>query len=233
MNDIYQYRSASLYLKNYLLTLKTSKSRGAHKDLAQALRIFPSYLSLILSGERTLNLDQGILLAEYLKLKISERRYLLRVIELDRAQSKSLQDEINSELNEIISRESQIVQQVEKMELSLGAEDVAQFFSSWTYSAVHLLAAISQSLTPQSIAKILKLSLEEAKKIYFFLLKTGLWTKKDSKIEIGTSFIHIDQSSNYLNNHYANWRLKAIERHRSMNKDQELAYSLSVALSEK
>lgn len=231
MNDIFQFKSAHLILKNYFKTLGEKENRGAHKKLAEALGIFPSYLSLILRGERTLNLDQGVLLADHLKLKKMERRYLLRVIELDRAQTKKLKEEIEAELNEIITRGSQISSKVEKNKLALSSEEAAQFFSSWSYSAVHLLAAITPQLTPISISKKLKLEPDEAKKIYRFLLKTGLWKKTGGRIEIGPTYIHLDQSSNFLKSHYANWRLKAIERHRSMIKEKEIAYSLSVALS--
>lgn len=233
MIDIFLYKSSPTIIKEYLNSLSGAQKRGAHQSIAHALGIFPSYLSLILKGDRNLNLDQGMLLADYLKLKKSHRRYLLRVIELDRAQGAMLKAEIESELAEISSKEQQISSKVEKDHLALSYEEAAVFFSSWKYSAIHLMAATQSQMNPTIISKKLKIDIDEVKDIFRFLLKSGLWKKTDQKIEIGTSFIHLNHQSHFLKNLHMNWRIKAIDRHPSMDKDTELAYSGSLVLSEK
>ena len=231
MIDIFLYKSPSIFIKAYLNSLTGKEKRGAHQALADSLRIFPSYLSLILKNERQLNLDQGVLLADALKLKKAERRYLYRMIELERAQGQKLKAEIEAEMNEIAATEHQISARVERDQTGLTLEEATQFFSSWKFSAVHLLAAISSNLSPSYIAKKMKLSSQESRDIYNFLMTTELWKKSEKKVEIGPSFIHLDHQSKLLNHHHMNWRLKAIEEHPSMEKDKELAYSLCVALS--
>ena len=231
MIDIFLYKKPALYIKAYLHSLSGSEKRGAHQTLAEALRIFPSYLSLILKDERQLNLDQGILLADFLQLKKPERRYLYRMIELDRAQNVQLKKEIEIEMKEMATREHQIGARIEKAQSGLTFEESTHFFSSWKFSAVHLYAAINDQLTPQVVSRKLNLDSKEVKDTFRFLLNTGLWKKKEKGVEIGPAFIHLDHQSKLLNHHHMNWRVKAIDQHTSMEKETELAYSLCVALS--
>jgi uncharacterized protein (TIGR02147 family) len=225
------YKSSRFIIKDYLASLGTLEKRGAHQSMAHALGIFPSYLSLILRGDRNLNLDQGMLLANHLELKKIERRYLMRVIELDRAQTKQLKEEIESELEEIRLSENQISKKVEREEFALSMDDSTRFFSSWAYSAIHLMAAITPILNPATVARKLKLDVTEVKGIFDFLIRTGLWKKEDRRIILGTNFIHLDHLSSLINHHHMNWRLKSITHHQSLDKEKELAYSLCVALS--
>lgn len=231
MIDIFLYKKPAFYIKAYLHALSGSEKRGAHQKLAEALRIFPSYLSLILKDERQLNLDQGVLLADFLQLKKPERRYLYRMIELDRVQNSQLKKEIEAEMKEMATKEHQIGARIEKAQSGLSFEESTHFFSSWKYSAVHLYAAINDQLTPLAVARKLNIDVKDVKDAFRFLLSTGLWKKKDKGVEIGPAFIHLDHQSKLLNHHHMNWRVKAIDEHSSMEKETELAYSLCVALS--
>lgn len=231
MINIMNYKSSRFLIKDYLASLGSAEKKGAHQSMARALGIFPSYLSLILRGDRNLNLDQGMLLANHLELKKIERRYLMRVIELDRAQTKQLKEEIENELEEIRLSENQISKKVEREEFALSMDDAARFFSSWAYSAIHLMAAITPILNPTTVARKLKLDVTEVKAIFDFLLRTGLWKKEERRITIGTNFIHLDHLSSLINHHHMNWRLKSLTHHQSLDKEKELAYSLCVALS--
>lgn len=231
MIDIYLYKKPAAYIRAYLDSLSGSEKRGAHQTLAEALRIFPSYLSLILKEERQLNLDQGVLLSDFLKLKKTERRYLYRMIELARAQNSELKKEIETEMREMAVKENQIGSRVEKEKSGLTLEESVHFFSSWKFSAVHLFAAINDQLNPQLVSRKLNIELNEAREVIVFLLKTGLWKKKAKSVEIGPAFIHLDHHSALLNHHHTNWRIKATDLHTKMEKEKELAYSLCVALS--
>ncbi len=81
------------------------------------------------------------------------------------------------------------------------------------------------------VAKKLQLDPKEVSDIFDFLLESGLWVRKNRRIEIGPAFIHLDHTSAFLGAHHRNWRLKAIDRQRVMDKDKEVSYSLCVALS--
>lgn len=234
MEDIFLHRSARLILRKFLESLKADEKKGANQKVARALGIFPSYLSLILSGERTLNLDQGILLSEYMKLKKEERRYLLRVIEIDRAQTAKLKEEINNELDEMIKKDHQIASKVDKNQLHLSLDEMLKFFSSWEFATLHLAPAIEDGkVNIPLLAKKYNLEHNRVREIVKFLLRTGLWVNVGKKIELGNKLIHLDNTSPLLNQNHNNWRLKAIERHPKMNRENELAYSLCIAISEK
>ncbi len=234
MQDIFLYRSSNQILKKYLDSLKGDQKKGANQKLAKALGIFPSYLSLILSGERSLNLDQGILLSNYMMLNKVERRYLLRVIELDRAQTQQLKEELHRELDEMVQKDHQISSRVEKDQLKLSLDEMIKFFSSWEYAAVHLTPELEKgTINIASLSK--KYGIEQARlqEISKFLLQSGLWIKENKSYRLGNRYIHLDSSSLVLNQNHMNWRLKAINRHPKMNRENELAYSLCVAVSEK
>jgi len=232
MHDIFLYRSPKIILRKFLEELAPEEKKGANQRLAQALGIFPSYLSLLLSGERLMNLDQGIRLADYMKLELKGRRFLLRVIELERANTDRLKEELNLELDEMIKNDHQIASKVEKEFLELNTEELLEFFSSWEYTAIHLSAALDNGkINMAQLSKRYHLSSERIRIIISFLLKSKLWKKNEDKIELGNRRIHLDQHSLVLNEHHRNWRLKAISRHAEMDRSHELAYSLCIALS--
>lgn len=234
MEDIFLHRSSTVILKKYLEDLKSDEKKGANQRLARALGIFPSYLSLILGGERSLNLDQGILLSEYMKLKKEERRYLLRVIELDRAQTTKLKEEINNELDEMVRKNHQIAAKIDKDQLRLTLDEMLKFFSSWEFAAIQLTPELENgTVNMAALSKKYNIDQKRVQEIVKFLIRSGLWVKEKQKVSLGNRFIHLDNTSALLNQNHNNWRLKAIDRHPKMNRENELAYSLCVAVSEK
>lgn len=231
--DIYIYRSTKDIIEAYISEIPAGEKKGINQKIAKALNIFPSYLSLILKGERSFNLDQALLLSRFFGLKKVEQRYLFLVVELERAQTQELREEIASELDDLVRTHHQIGSLVDKDDPALNQEELLIFFSSWEYSTVYLLPALTNGkINLTSISHQYQIDKDRLKEVVNFLLKSKLWIKNGDVVDLGARRIHLDEHMEILNIHHRNWRLKAQDLHKTMNRENELAYSLTIALSQ-
>lgn len=231
MVSIYTFDDSLVFLRSYVDSLPKGQKRGEYNRMAQAAGVFPSYLSQIFKGDRALNSDQALGIAEHLQLNSQETRYFLRLCDLSRAQTAKLKARITEELNELKSLHYQISNQVSYDNVSLSEEDRQKFFSSWIYSAVKLLLAIPECRTVSQISERLRQPQDRIKNILNFLVKTGL-AKQDGDLFIGgPTHIHLDNNSPLIANHHSNWRKRAMDKHPFLSTSHELAYSGCFALS--
>lgn len=113
---------------------------------------------------------------------------------------------------------------------SLNSQEEAQYYSSWQFSAVHVLLSIPEFQTRDAISKKLELSLERVDKILSFLEEAGLCKKEGQSHQITRPLLHLDKWSPLISKHHTNWRLKSIL---SLDKEGEddLHYSSVFTLS--
>lgn len=231
MTDIFLYNDPVEYLKAYIQDLPKVERRGINHRLAKACGVFPSYFSLILKGERTLNSDQAMGLSEFLALGPYQRRYFLRLTDLLRAATSKLKTELESELSELRTQHHQISGTVPFENVTMTLEDQAKFYSSWTYAATRLCTSLPEGKNKASIAERLHLSEQEVESILTFLLEKGLCVRRDNRVGVGPAHMHLNHNSPLIEMHHAQWRLKSTQLHGKMNSNQELAYSFLVCLS--
>jgi uncharacterized protein (TIGR02147 family) len=233
MISVYDFDNPVTYIRNYIKQLPAGQKRGAYNRMAKSAGIFPSYLSQILKGERQLNADQSISIADYMKLNEFETRYFLRISDLSRAQTKKLKEQILKELEEIKATHHQIAKSVDFEKIQLSPQNLEKFYSSWMYIAARLLVAVPGHADVFSISQRLGISEIDAKYILNFLVRTGLCVSENTKLKVGPMHTHLEQTSPLIAHHHANWRLKAMNKHHILNPTKELAYSLALTLSKK
>lgn len=233
MVEITEFKRPVDYLKAYIESLPGKEKRGIRNRLAKAAGVFPSYFSLILREQRTLNADQALGIANYLSLDLWKKRYFLRLTELERAATPELKNEIGKELYEIRVNNSQISEVISHEHIQLHADDLAKFYSSWIYAAVRLASVLPTCKDIPGIAQRLRLSIEECQVAMEFCLKKGLCVKQNGRYTVGPTHMHLPHDSSFVENHHAQWRLLGLQKHRRMNHDKELAYTLACTLSEK
>lgn len=173
MTDIFLFRKPVDFLKAYIMNVSPSEKRGINNRLAQAAGVFPSYFSLILRGERTLNSDQVLGIANYLHLGPWHKRYFLRMVELERAASQELKRELEMELSELREKFQQISGVVNFQPVQLSDLDLTRFYSSWTYAAVRLATALPNCRTLKDISAYLKIPEPECEEHMRFLVEKG------------------------------------------------------------
>jgi uncharacterized protein (TIGR02147 family) len=228
---VYQFTKTIDFIKAWVNSLPAKDQRGAYRRLAKAARVFPSYFSQILKGDRTLNLDQAMGLCEHFGFRSEERRYFFRLVELERAQTAQLKAEIRRELDDLRSAHHQISAQIPHQRTELRPEELQVFYSSWHYVATRLLTSIPNFKDAKSIAGKIGVSEEAAQKILRFLLETGLCQESSDGINVGPTHMHLDHQSPLVRTHHANWRVKAITQYPMLNHNENVAYSFATTLS--
>ncbi|MGZ3901196.1 MAG: TIGR02147 family protein [Bacteroidia bacterium] len=232
MVEISEFKKPVEFLKVYIESLPAKEKRGIRNRLAKAAGVFPSYLSLILREQRILNSDQALGIANYLCLEPWKKRYFLRMADLEKAASQQLRNELEKELYEIRLNNNQISEVVSHEQIQFTPEDLAKFYSSWIYVGIRLATVLPNCKSIPAIAHRLGLSVEECQSAMDFLIQKGICIKQNGHYSVGPQHMHLNHDSSFIENHHAQWRLLALQKHRQMNHEKELAYTMACTLSE-
>ena len=112
----------------------------------------------------------------------------------------------------------------------LDENDVAVYYGSWVYVAVHILSALPDCRTSSDIASRLNLPLARVEETLRWLIERGIVSKGKDGLTVGTRAMHVGRDSPHVAKHHMNWRLKAIERLDPPG-DQDLHYTSLLGVS--
>jgi len=228
MISLYNYSDYRIFLKDFNLS-QPKNGRGAARRLAAALSIHSTLMSQILSGSRSMTLEQASLAAGFLELNEVEAEYFVLLVELDRAGNLALKKIIDRRLKQIKEQSQNLTHRI-KYERSLNEAERSIFYSDWVYAATQQIIALSPSLTVEEIAIRLKTPRRRIKEVLDFLMAAGLVLQTEGVLSIGTKSTHLDKSSPWINSHHRNWRLKALEALNDQSANQ-FHYSCPLTIS--
>jgi uncharacterized protein (TIGR02147 family) len=209
MVSVYDFDSYKDFLRAYLESLP-HKGHGERSKIAIALRCQSAYLSQVMKGDAELSLEQGDLLSGYLNLNEEEAEFLLLLIDLGRAGTRSLSDRLMRRIQKIRDFRSQLKNRI-KPRGSLTLEAQTEYYSSWIYGAVHLMVSIPGLRTRESLLKATKLQSDELNRILDFLCETGLLVSEGGRFKPGNTILHLPNDSKLIKQHHGNWRNRAVE----------------------
>src|SRR4051812_17297224 len=133
--SVFEYESYKKYLEFRLA------GKGRKAQFAQRIGCQPSFLSQVLRGKPSLSLEQGVLANDYFQHSTPEARHFLSLLQFERAGSSRLRTHFQNELKASLAEQRKLAQRVgPARELSDSAR--ATYYSSWVYSAIHVLASI-------------------------------------------------------------------------------------------
>jgi uncharacterized protein (TIGR02147 family) len=227
--NIYNFYSYRDYLKARIDMLPAG-GRGELLRIAKAVGIHSSILSQVFQGHRELTSEQAVAVADYLELNENETRYFLLLAQWERAGSEKLKRVLKREIDQIRRDEAQVVRRIPQSQ-SLSPEQKAVFYSNWYYSAVRVLSSIPEWKNAEGMRKRLGLTREQFTTIERFLVEHGLCEEQNGILSLGPQSTHIEGTSPLVSRHHGNWRVKAMERHPSLNHDRELAFTSPMSLS--
>ncbi len=225
----YSIYSATTY-SECLRSLLLSK-RGVLSEVARKIRCQPSYLSQVIAEKAHLSLEHAISICEHFSFSKDEQRYFLLLVQKGRAGNQPLAEFFESELKEIRQKREQINNRI-LVQDGLKLEDQVQYYSSWLYTAAHILSALPNYNSRQKIQDLLRIQSEELDQILSFLISRGLIEETGSNLKIGSKRIHLPSQSHQIPRHHANWRLRAIEAC-NRNRPADLHYSGLIGISKK
>jgi uncharacterized protein (TIGR02147 family) len=207
-NDIFEYQDYKLYLTD-LMESGPKGGRGIRSQLAQSIGCQVAYVSQILNGHLHLSVEQAVKANRFFAHSKDEGRFFLLLVQWNRAGDKETRAHFEELIAEEISKRLILTKRL-GMAQGISEKDQVTYYSSWYYSAIHILTTIPQYRTKQTIAQKIGISLSKATEALDFLARTGLVEKKGEQFFPGTAQIHLDQKSKLTSRSHANWRMRVL-----------------------
>jgi uncharacterized protein (TIGR02147 family) len=227
---IFEYNDYKLYLEEKIISLP-SKGRGVKLKIAEHLHCQNTYVSQVLNGEPHFSLEQGAKLNDFFDHTKEESKFFLLLLHLARAQSLELKNFYREEIQALIIKNSDLKKRT-NVKMSLKEKDQDIYYSSWLFSAIHILVTIKEFQTVSQIAKKLNLSKDKTQEILGFLTESGLVQKEGIVYSAGPTRIHLSKDSPHINRHHTNWRIRAINSI-DLNLSTDLHFSNVVSMGDK
>jgi uncharacterized protein (TIGR02147 family) len=227
---IFQFSAVKEYLRSYIEQLP-KQGWGEVQRWANHLGVQASFVSQILSGAKSLNVDQALKLSSVLGLQESELDYFILLVEQERAGNHATKEYFAHKV-QALKKESRSLHKRLQKDRALTDEEQSIFYSSWLYSATRMHCSLPGGRSLAELSETLKLSREETGKILAFLCETGLCQKKGNHYVVGFQKTHLEKSSPHIRKHWSNWHVKALGRMDDVQ-EHELIYSAPFTISEK
>ena len=197
--------------KTYLSSVEQQgEIKGFRSRLAEATDCQNAFVSQVLNGDVNFSLEQGLKIAAFLGLRTDEHQYFLWMIEYRRAGTADLKKYFQQLMAALREKNLEIKDRVAIPQV-LSAEAQATYYSSWIYSAIHVLAMIPSFNTSAKIASALGLSTAAAETAVDFLVNNGLLNRTAGHLSSGKIQIHLGRDSANINKHHGNWRIEALK----------------------
>lgn len=203
--------------------------RGLRAQLAQALGVSSTLVSLILKGEKHLSLEQAAEAVDYLGLQEKEADYFFLLVELGKAGSHKLRQRLKQKITQQKTESKQIGKRVKK-DLELSETQSAIYYSSWIFTGIRNLTALEKHHDVMSIATRLNLPPSSVHKALDFLIEAGLCKLEKNHITYGPAYTHVNQDSPFVNKHHQNWRFRGIQQ-MDTRLESDLYYTCPMSLS--
>lgn len=144
-------------------------------------------------------------IGEFLNLNDAEMEYFLTLVDFARAHTPKLQKRLRQKLKKLKGEFTNISKR-----MAFDTQDQSQIFSyyysSWHWTAVHVLLRIPEFQTTEAIARRLEISIEKVKEILEKLEQLGLAKKEGLHWKRNGEDVNVAKSSPYCTFHLKNWR---------------------------
>lgn len=228
--ELFDHENYQNFIRDWI-SRQPSNGRGQLQRLANTLGIHSSTLSQVLSGTKSLTLDQASLATEFFGLNEIESQFFLLLVLNERAGTTHLQAQLKRQMK-ALKKQSGELATVIPQDRPLSEEEKAIFYSNWYYTAIWAQTDIPGYQTREELQHHFRLPRKLINDVVSFLVKTGLCIEKNNRLKPGHNYTHLDSSSPLLSRHHANWRLEAMKRHASLT-DEELCYTSPMTISAK
>lgn len=227
--DLFEFTDFRAFLK--VAFGGEGRRSGLRTMAAKAMGCQLAYLSQILRDDALMSLEQAMGLAEFLKMTPDERDLFFLMVQADRAGSQGLKDYFADQIARVRSKRNSIKNRLDAVD-ALGSDDAAVYYGSWIYACLHVMAAVPELRTRESMAARLGVSVETVSGPLDFLESRGLLERtKDGSYRVGPRHVHLPDSSPNIRKHHANWRLRALASLDREARPSEAHYAVVVSLS--
>lgn len=205
--SIFSFKSYRKFLNEWIIAQE--QPRGLMKKLAEAARCETSHMSRALSGQLELTPDQSFRLAKFLRLTEAEQKYFLKLVDYERSGDAEFKKIMEAELNSMIEAQQNLAQRFQTSEMIMEGKEML-YYSSWHWSAIHIIVSIPEFQNVEAIAQRLGLAENFVQQSLIALQTLGLVKQEGSKWKNTTEHIHLSKSSPMNSVQNSNWRQRAV-----------------------
>jgi uncharacterized protein (TIGR02147 family) len=203
----FAYKSYKQFLSD--LIENSERSWGGISRLADAAGCQRSYLSRVLSAELHLTPDHLYGICSWLKLAENETEYLLTILEEERASTLSYRERLKEKSTRLRKQHNELQNKVNRPLAPLDEKDYI-YYSTWLFSALHILVSITAYQTTKEIASRLQLPVATAEHMLKQLQAWELIKFQKGKWSFSSAERHVPKRSPLVSFHHQNWRQRAV-----------------------
>jgi uncharacterized protein (TIGR02147 family) len=207
MRTIFNEIDYRIFLKNWIQA--QPERWGLMTKLAEAASCQRTYLSKALKGEAQLTPTQAFGIARFCKLSEIETEYLLGLVESERATTTAHRNYIHKKLTALKKNQEDLSLRLGKKEIQSQESDVF-YYSTWYWSAIHILTSIPAYQTADAISKRLLLPLPLVESVLEMLNTKKFIQHEKGKWKFLGNESHLSRLSPLIGFHHSNWRQKAV-----------------------
>lgn len=209
--NIYEYDDYRIFVTTWVKK-RPKRGHGEYQKIAEFLRVPPSVFSLIIGGQRELNIEKGYLLSDYLGLKFTEKDYFIYLVDYANASNHKYKTYLKEKIQKLQFDSKNLEMRLEEKK-TLDLLDQVEFYSSWLYSAIRLHCSIGTGSTFSEILESFPIKESELNKILTFLIRIRLVELNNGKYVMGLQRLtYVGKDSAMLSKHHSNWRIKSLEK---------------------
>jgi uncharacterized protein (TIGR02147 family) len=221
MNSVFEYLDYKKFLSKLV---NSSKQRGFQSRLAEAAGCQTAYFSRVINYDAHLTSEQALRVALFLDFRESEINYFLDMLTLSKAGTSELKTQITRRLHDQKKAQEELSNRYQTQSMDQSASERI-YYSSWYWSAIHILVSIPQFRTSSAIAARLGLPPSLVNEVLSTLGSFGFVQRRGDAWTFSSNQLHIGREAVMSPINHLNWRLKAVEDARLKN-DESLHYTV-------
>ncbi|MES2768956.1 MAG: TIGR02147 family protein [Bdellovibrionota bacterium] len=228
--DVINYKKYKKYLADKV-DHDSKLTKGLRLKLCDHIGCQPSYLSQVLNGNPQFTLEQAHLINSFFMHNKLEAKYFLLLVQMERAGTKNLKDFFSEQIEEILESRFDLKKRLKETD-EIPDEARHRYYSTWYYSAIHIILAIPEFQDIDSIAKRFNLPPQIVKDAIQFLDETGLIKSEKGVYVLTNKTIHLERNSVFIHQHHINWRSQALQS-AEKNLPTDMHYSNTCSIARK
>ena len=184
-------------------------NRGKLSSAAASLGCERSYLSRVINGKLQLTPDHAYGLSKFWNLTANEHTFFMKLVEWERSHQAAYRNALEKEVQTLRNQFNSVQTRAQRADLNADMLQ-AQYFSSWTYSAIHFLTSIPKYQSIESLSQRLSLPPALVSKVLENLRGQGMVDQKSGRWSYKSGEFHVPRTSPLVQLHHQNWRHRAI-----------------------
>lgn len=227
--NVFEFLDYLTFLKAKIASEKDSW--GLITKLAAAANCQRPYLSKVLGGGAHLTPAQAYGIARFWKLSTDETEYFIGLLEMERSSSNEYKNFLTRKNHTLKKAHENLSNLVERKTAQANEKDQL-YYSSWYWSAIHILVSIPAFQSVSAISERLSISEHQVKQTLSVLEQYGFVRQEKGKWKFAAMEQHIPKDSPLSVFHHSNWRQRAMLDAQEPNRDS-IHFTVTQSLSQK